>query len=305
MSKKITIRLGSRLITRRWLWFARTGWVIYGYELWKPGHEHIVYARDHNNIKYILQEWKKYFLKYRDFKVHPELPSEIDYLPEVSDGNFIMADEWNAIRSVLLKIDEELANINVISTDPYALDYHRIMPYIDEAFPGGYVSTWRWNMRRMAILDLTRVKIPPVPPDLRDYVTSGGNPPYLIKILPVQDPKDNVKVDWWPNTTVSIDGTTVTKDQFYYGWDHAYWVEDIVPVASSDQDFEDIVFRYKDQDDTFKLNILWGETGCIHDVYSGSTLICHLSGYHPQRYAFTTVGTWTIRKKDGTIVSTE
>jgi len=304
MSKKITIRLGSRLITRRWLWFARTGWVIYGYELWKPGHEHIVYARDHNNIKYILQEWKKYFLKYRDFKVHPELPSEIDYLPEVSDGNFIMADEWNAVRSVLLKIDEELAGINVISTDPYALDYHRIMPYIDEAFPGGYVSTWRWNMRRMAILDLARVKIPPVPPDVRVYVTPTSGSPYWIKVLPVQDPKDNIKVDWWPNATVSIDGTTVTSDQFYYGWDHAYWIEDTIPVSSSDQDFEDIVIRYKDLDDLFKINVLSGEHKYSFDVYSGSTLVCHVPSRSATKYALGTIGTWTIRKKDNAIVTT-
>jgi len=304
MSKKITIRLGSRLITRRWLWFARTGWVIYGYELWKPGHEHIVYARDHNNIKYILQEWKNYFLKYRDFKVHPELPSEIDYLPEVKDGNFIMADEWNAVRSVLLKIDEELAGINVISSDPYALDYHRIMPYLDEAFPGGYVSTWRWNMRRGAILDLVRTKIPPVPPDLRIYSQVVGWTPQWIKVLPTADPKDNVKVDWWPNATVKVDGAVVTKDQFYYGWDHAYWIEDIVPITASDYDWDDIVFRYKDLDDLFKLNILTGQAKATYDVYSYSTLIWHGSVTQYQSYTFTTVGTWTIRKKDGTIVST-
>jgi len=185
MSKKITIRLGSRLITRRWLWFARTGYVIYGYELWRPGHEHIVYARDHNNVVSVLQSWKNDFLKCYDFTVHPELPSEIDALPFVSDGSFIMADEWNAVRNVLIKIADELKNLDLVSKDPNALMYVRRLNYIDEAFPGGYVSSWEWNMRRMAILDLVRTKIgfkyPPEYPPTKDVYVFNTDDWYSAK----------------------------------------------------------------------------------------------------------------------------
>jgi len=118
----------------------------------------------------------------------------------------------------------------------------------------------------------------------------------LFKNLCLTDPSGticmdspNVRRNWCPSAWSSTQ-----CNNFMAGWDYVFWIEDQLPLSSSDQDYEDVVIRVKISNGQITIDIWQGEHGYTENIYWKNTLVVTIPSRRASKYSLAYVGTWTF-----------